>query len=99
MTIATDLSGVVGELFSEGASARRGWALANAFDIAQARAGIDAFREAAPAWNVPTRTFVVVSLCAVFAHWRSIERIARVLRDRSEIAAPEINELCGACNE
>jgi hypothetical protein len=93
-TIATDLSGVVGELFSEGASARRRWALSNSFDIAQARAGIEGFRQAAPSWNMPTRTFAIVALAAVYAHWPAIQRIARVLRERRALTASEIDGLC-----
>jgi len=93
-TIVTDLAGIVGELFTDSGTAARRWSLANSFDVHQARAGIDAFRAAAPEWRVPTRTFVVVALSAVYARWPAIEAIARVLRERREIAAEEIDSLC-----
>jgi hypothetical protein len=94
-TICTDLAGIVGELFADSGNAGRRWALANSFDIHQARAGIDAARKAAPSWNLPTKTFVQVSLSAVYGRWNAIEAISRVLRERREIEAAEIDALCG----
>jgi hypothetical protein len=94
-TVTTDLSGIVAELFADAPSAGRRWALANGFDIAQARAGIEAFRQAAPSWHMPTRVFAIAALASVYAHWPAIQRIAHMLRERSEIGAAEIDELCG----
>jgi hypothetical protein len=94
-TVTTDLAGVCAELFADAPSAGRRWSLANGFDIHQAASGIAAFRAAAPKWNVPTRTFVIIALAAVHTNWPAIQRIARVLRERSEITAEEIDELCG----